>query len=147
MKEEMFLDSDVLADYLDPEEGRDPVLLALATLGACFTSVLQATELLAAVSGDTQRAHVVSLLGGLHVLGFHHKYCLSFGDLHRKHGADRSLRTSMTAGVCILSHLPIVTSRPRQYSVYPGLIVLDAHRLRGVRSWGEIQNAAYSTLS
>ena len=143
MKEGLFLDTDVLADFLDPEGEDKPVLLSLLPVAACFTSVLQATELLASAVREQERTHVESLLGGLHVLGFHHKYCLVFGDLHRLHGARRALRTSMTAGMCILNKLPLVTYAPARYSAYPGLALFDASRLRGAQSWNDIQQATY----
>lgn len=127
---EIFVDTDVLAAYLAEDTSQPSALQALMRAAVCFTSVLNAGELIAVTRNDEERAHAESVLWGLKVLGFHHKYSLTFGDLHRESGGMH-FRDSMVAGMCILSKLPLCTSHPERYRAYPGLSLIDAGDVTG----------------
>jgi predicted nucleic acid-binding protein len=132
---EVLCDTDVLVEYLVDGGAAEPALLTLARTAMCFTSVWNATELLAGASGDGERQSIESMLGGIHILGFHHRYCRDFADAYRGGGSRGPLRDAVIAGLSIAARLPIVTYRMDRYAAFPGTAVLDARAVAGASSW------------
>lgn len=139
MKAELFVDTGVLAEYLLHEGPRPALLERLATAAMLFTSVLNATELLAAVQTDEDRYSVESVLGGVHVLGFHQRYARSFGALAAGRTDAWHLRNCMVAGCCIEADLPLVTHDTKLYKGFRHLTVIEAGRLRCAERWQDIE--------
>ena len=133
VKREVFIDTDVMAAYLTHGGPTPSALRVIASAAQCFTSVLHGTELVACASNDTERYLAESVLWGMHVLGFHQRYTIPFGDLHRTHGAGRPLRDTLTAGMCILNRLPLVTMRPLRYRAFRDLTVFNGGEVRSLR--------------
>ncbi|MAT38836.1 MAG: hypothetical protein CL946_04455 [Ectothiorhodospiraceae bacterium] len=139
-KAEVFVETDVLAAYLTHNGGKPSVLRTLAAQAMCFTSVQNATECIAAASNENERYHTESVLWGLKVLGFHHKYSLTFGDTYRQlPDARKDLRSSIIAGLCVLSKLPLATYDTDRYAAFDGLAILDAATVQPGDGWNAIQ--------
>jgi predicted nucleic acid-binding protein len=68
------LDTDVIVDYLTSNENN--YLMNLMQTGICFTTVLNASELLAVCKEDNENLQR-SVLDSLKVLGLHSRYALS----------------------------------------------------------------------
>lgn len=146
MKKELFVDSDVLANHLVAKSGGASLLHSLVRIGQCFTSVLHATELLAAASNPRARYLAESVLGGIHVLGFHQRYAKVFADTHASASVHSMLRMSITAGMCLISQLPLVTFHPNRYLTYMNLQLIDAGRLHNPQAWSDIIAAMQKEL-
>lgn len=92
-KIEFLIDTDILQHHLmsDPDSEKS-YLVELMQKGICFTTVLNAAELMLSSKNNEEEFHVKSLLSSLKVLGFHSRYCLSINQLHNKiHGLRDSL--------------------------------------------------------
>ncbi|MCW8805169.1 MAG: hypothetical protein OQK56_01815, partial [Ignavibacteriaceae bacterium] len=76
------LDTDILVDYLIYNENN--YLINLMQSGICFTTVLNASELLAACKGEKEQSAVRSVLDSLKVLGLHQRYALSVPEFSDK---------------------------------------------------------------
>lgn len=141
---EVFVDTDVMIAYLEHNSTVHSLLRKLMSYSICFTSVLNASELIALTRTNAERQHAESVLWGLKVLGFHHKYSLNFGDVHRQAAAaaapgEISLRNSMVAGICSLSDLPLITYNPTVYRVYKDLRLVGGAEAEQAHSWEELQ--------
>jgi predicted nucleic acid-binding protein len=71
------LDSDILADYLTTTYNLDSHLINLMQKGICFTTVLNAAELLASCKDENEKNRVRYVLDSLKVLGLNSRYALS----------------------------------------------------------------------
>jgi len=135
MKKELFLDTDVLAG------AAAPLLLGfLRSQALCFTSVLNAAELLAAADSVLARTAAEEVLGGIQVLGFHQRYARRFGEFAAR-VPGLPMRHAMVAGVCVENDLPLVSFAAKQYGAYPHLIRIDAEALAGAESWTDVVRA------
>ena len=104
------LETDVLADYLTNNEKN--YLMSLMQSGICFTTVLNASELLAACKVDSEKSAVRSVLDSLKVLGLHSRYALSVPDFTDK---TENVRDALFAVVSLINKLPIVTLNNDRY--------------------------------
>ncbi len=104
------LDTDVLVDYLTVNENN--YLLKLMQMGICFTTVLNASELLAVCKNDKEKLAVRSVLDSLKVLGLHSRYALSVPDFADK---TENVRDALFAVVSLINKLPIVTLDKNRY--------------------------------
>jgi predicted nucleic acid-binding protein len=104
------LDTDVLVDYLTSNE--NSYLLNLMQTGICFTTVLNASELLAVCRDDNERSLVRSILDSLKVLGLHSRYALSVPDFADK---TENVRDALFAVVSFINKLPIVAMNSGKY--------------------------------
>ena len=104
------LDTDVLVDYLTSNENN--YLIKLMQIGICFTTVLNASELLAASKNDYEKSAVRSVLDSLKVLGLHSKYALSVPEFAKK---TENVRDALFAVVSKINKLPIVTLNTDRY--------------------------------
>ena len=105
------LETDVLVDHLMSEKNN--YLLDLMRQGICFTTVLNASELLAACKNKTELKEVRSVLDSLKVLGLHSRYALSIPEFS---GKTKNNRDSLFAVVALINKLPIVTLDHDRYS-------------------------------
>jgi len=104
------LETDVLVDHLTSD--KNSYLLKLMQTGICFTTVLNASEMLAACKDETEKSAVRSVLDSLKVLGLHSKYALSVPEFSDK---TSNIRDSLFAVVSLINKLPIVTMNGDRY--------------------------------
>jgi predicted nucleic acid-binding protein len=104
------LDTDVLVDYLTSNENN--YLINLMQTGICFTTVLNASELLAACNNDEEKYAVRSVLDSVKVLGLHSRYALSVPEYSDK---TKNIRDALFAVVSKINKLPVVTLNTDRY--------------------------------
>lgn len=106
-KIEYLIDTDVLLEHLtkNPIDG-ESFLIRLMKNGLCFTTVLNASELILKAGNVEQEIIIKSLLSALKVLGIHSRYCLSISQLAP---GNRGLRDSLFMVTAEINKLDIVT--------------------------------------
>lgn len=104
------LETDILVDYLVSNENN--YLIKLMSTGICFTTVLNASEILAACKNDIEKSSVRSVLDSLKVLGLHSRYALSVPEFSDK---VMTIRDALFAVVSSINKLPIVTLDTERY--------------------------------
>lgn len=104
------LDTDILADYLTANDMN--YLINLMQKGICFTTVLNAAELLAACKNDEEQSAVRNVLDAIKVLGLNSRYALSITKFSEKTG---SVRDALFSVVASINKLPIVTFNKERY--------------------------------
>ena len=104
------IETEVIADYLISNNNN--YLLNLMQTGICFTTVLNASELLAACKNDEEQSIVRNVLDSLKVLGLHSRYALSIPEFSDK---TSSVRDALFAVVASINKLSIVTLREESY--------------------------------
>lgn len=106
------LETDILVDYLTDSGNSDNCLLFLMQDGICYTTVLNAGELLSVSKSEEETGYLRNVLDSLKVLGLHSRYALSV-----KEYADKtiSLRDAFISVVSSINKLPIVTFDKERY--------------------------------
>jgi predicted nucleic acid-binding protein len=104
------LETDVLIDYLTSNENN--YLINLMKTGICFTTVLNASEMLASCKNENEQSAVRSVLDSLKVLGLHSKYSLNVPEFSNN---TSSLRDALFCVVSLINKLPIVTLNRERY--------------------------------
>jgi predicted nucleic acid-binding protein len=104
------VDTDVMVDYLISNENN--YLMNLMKTGICYTTVLNASELLAACNDDEEQSAARSVLDSLKVLGLHSRYALSIPEFSDK---TDNVRDALFSVVASINKLPIVTLREERY--------------------------------
>jgi len=104
------LDTDILADYVTSNDMN--YLINLMQKGICFTTVLNAAELLAACKNDEEQSTVRSVLDSVKVLGLHSRYALSIPEFSDK---TENVRDALFTVVASINKLPIVTLNSERY--------------------------------
>ena len=104
------LDTDILVDYVTANEMY--YLINLMQKGICFTTVLNAAELLAACKNDEEQSAVRNVLDAIKVLGLNSRYALSITEFSEKAG---SIRDALFSVVASINKLPIVTLNKERY--------------------------------
>jgi predicted nucleic acid-binding protein len=106
------LETDILVDYLAGSGKSNNYLLSLMQDGMCYTTVLNAGELLFASHGEEEIGYVRNVLDSLKVLGLHSRYALSVKEYSDK---TNSLRDSFISVVSSFNKIPIVTFDKERY--------------------------------
>jgi len=104
------LETDVLVDYLISNGNN--YFINLMQTGICFTTVLNASELLVVCNNEDEKFAVRSVLDSLKVLGLHSRYSLSVPEFSEK---TRNVRDALFAVVALINKLPIVTMNIERY--------------------------------
>ena len=104
------LDTDILVDYVTSNDMN--YLINLMQKGICFTTVLNAAELLAACKNDEEQSAVRNVLDAIKVLGLNSRYALSITEFSEKTG---SVRDALFSVVASMNKLPIVTFNKERY--------------------------------
>ena len=104
------IDTDIMVDHLISNENN--YLMNLMQTGICFTTVLNASELLAVCKNDNEQSLVRNVLDSLKVLGIHSRYALSIPEFSDK---TDSVRDALFAVVASINKLPIVTFNTERY--------------------------------
>lgn len=104
------IDTDIMVDHLISSENN--YLMNLMQTGICFTTVLNASELLAVCKNDNEQSLVRNILDSLKVLGIHSRYALSIPEFSDK---TNNVRDALFAVVASINKLPIVTFNTERY--------------------------------
>jgi predicted nucleic acid-binding protein len=104
------LDTDILVDYVTTNDMN--YLVNLMQKGICFTTVLNAAELLAACKNDEEHSAVRNVLDAIKVLGLNSRYALSITEFSEKTG---SIRDALFSVVASINKLSIVTFNKERY--------------------------------
>jgi predicted nucleic acid-binding protein len=104
------LDTDILVDYVTANDMN--YFINLMQKGICFTTVLNAAELLAACKNDEEQSVVRNVLDAIKVLGLNSRYALSITEFSEKTG---SIRDALFSVVASINKLPIVTFNKERY--------------------------------
>ena len=106
------LDNDILVDYLTTTDYLDSHLINLMQKGICYTTVLNAAELLASCNDEREEKLVRNVLDSLKVLGLHSRYALSIPEYSDK---TDSVRDALFSVVSSINKIPIVTFDKERY--------------------------------
>lgn len=100
------LETDILVDYLTSYDQINNHLLFLMQKGICFTTVLNAAELLAASRNENELKLIRNVLDSLKVLGLNSRYALSVPKYSDK---TKNVRDALFSVVASINKMPIVT--------------------------------------
>ena len=106
------LDSDILVDYLTSLDNMDSHLINLMQKGICYTTILNAAELLASCKNKDEEKLVRNVLDSLKVLGLNSRYALSVPEFSDK---TKSVRDTLFSVVASINKIPIVTFDRERY--------------------------------
>jgi predicted nucleic acid-binding protein len=126
-KEKFLLETDILSDHLMNGSKEKSVLIDLMQIGVCFTTVINASELLFYADSEQENTYVRKVLNAVKVLGIHSRYSLS---ISKYSGKVKSLRDALFSVVADINKLPIVTFDNNRY-INTSLIIIHPQELRG----------------
>jgi len=106
------VENDILIDYLTNSDSLNSSLIRLMQSGICFTTVLNASELLASCNDNVEEKLVRHVLDSLKVLGIHSRYALRIKDFTDN---TFNLRDALIAVVSSINKIPIVTFDKERY--------------------------------
>jgi predicted nucleic acid-binding protein len=95
----------------------------------CYTTVFNATELLAGARSAVERERMTAAMAALKVLGLHARCAPRCAALATSYPRT-NVWDLLTAGLCLESRLPLLTSRERVFRRIRGLVVVPANSLR-----------------
>lgn len=113
-EQQVLIETDILGEFLvstasDPE----PRLLRALRSASCYTTVLNAYELLHAARNEEEQQHIYAALTLVRVLGFNARNAVPFAALaqavEREHGIRLSTRNAFVIGMAQQSKLSILT--------------------------------------
>ena len=106
------LENDILIDFLTNSDSLNSPLIKLMQKGICFTTMLNAAELLASCKGENEKKLTRNVLDSLKVLGLHSRYALSIQEFS---GKTKNLRDALISVVSSINKIPIVTFDKGRY--------------------------------
>lgn len=106
------LDTDMLVDHLTSDNDVSSLLLNIMQKGICFTTVLNAAEILAVCRDDEEQSAVRNVLDSVKVLGLHSRYALNIPEFS---GKTESVRDALFSVVASINKLPIITFDKERY--------------------------------
>lgn len=106
------LDTDILADYLTFADKMHSHLIYLMQKGICFTTILNAAELLASCRDENEKKLIRNVLDSLKVLGLNSRYALSVPEFSDK---TKTVRDALFSVVSSINKIPIVTFDKERY--------------------------------
>ncbi len=110
---EYLIDSDVLEEHLTHDsEANDSFIELLLQQGNCFSTVLNASELLFKAASSIEQKMVIDILSALKILGLHSRYSL----LVTKYSVCvQNFNDALFCVVADYNKLPIVTLNKSKY--------------------------------
>jgi predicted nucleic acid-binding protein len=126
-KEKFLLETDILIDHLMNGSKEKSALIDLMQKGVCFTTVINASELLFYADSEQEKTYVRKVLNAVKVLGLHSRYSLSISEYS---GKVKSFRDALFSVVADINKLPIVTFDNNRY-INTSLIIIHPQELRG----------------
>lgn len=117
-KIEYLVDTDVLFEHLtkNPVEGNS-FLIQLMKKGLCFTTVLNAAELMLKGTDEGKEKSIRTLLSTVSVLGIHARYCLNVNTLTPGNKGLRDVLFIVTAEINKLDIVTLSTNRYRSEKI------------------------------
>lgn len=110
---EYLIDTDVLEEHLTHNsQSGESYLELLMQKGICFSTVLNASELLCKASSESEERVIIDLLSALKILGLHSRYSLLVPKYRSK---VKGLNRSLICVVADYNKLPIITLRKSKY--------------------------------
>ena len=106
------LENDILVDFLTNSDNSKSPFIKLMQKGICFTTVLNASEMLASCKNENEKKLVRNVLDSLKVLGLHSRYALN---IHEFSGKTKNLRDALISVVSSINKIPIVTFDKERY--------------------------------
>lgn len=111
---EYLVDTDILIDHLTfDNDNNDSYLELLMQNGICFSTVLNAAELLYRAASDIEKEIILNLLSALKILGLHARYSLRISAYRDSVG---NVNDALMCTVADYNKLPIVTFDKLKYS-------------------------------
>lgn len=114
------VDSSIIADHLITEQD-ESILRGLSKEYFCYTTVFNAIELFAVSKSLKETQAIEDALSAMKVLGINSKSAKNIATVVSSTSRDFS---SLIAGVCIESKLPILTLNPKRFSRIKNLQVV-----------------------
>ncbi len=126
--DEYLIDTDILNEFLlSNHKTGEPALLIFMKKGICFTTVINAGELLLKVESSEEKEKIIQLLSKLHVLGIHSRYSLN---IDKFSGRVENIRDALFCATAEINKLPIVTYNKAKY-ISTGLRIIHPNEVRG----------------
>lgn len=111
---EFLVDTDVIEDYLiTRSEGPDSYLEFLMKTGICFTTVLNASEILHKAASIEEEKIIIDVLSAFKVLGLHSRYSLRISKYSK---IIMDLNRALFCVVADYNKLPIVTLEKSKFT-------------------------------
>ena len=121
------LETDILSDHLVNGKDEGSFLIDLMQKGICYTTVINASELLYHTISEEEIKNVKKVLNAVKVLGLNSRYSLSISDYSKK---VKTLRDALFSVVADINKLPIVTFDNNRY-INTSLKIIHPQDLRG----------------
>jgi predicted nucleic acid-binding protein len=111
---QVLIETDILGEFLtSTESSSEPRFLRALRRYTCYTTMLNAYELLHAARNEEEQQHIYSALSLVRVLGFNSRNAVPFAALsqqiERDHGVQLSMRDAFVIGMAQQSKLSILT--------------------------------------
>jgi len=110
--EKYLLETDILAEHLTTNEVNNSLLIRLMKKGICFTTVLNAAELLYSAKNKKEINAVFKVLNSIKVLGLNSRYAL---EMNKYSLPGNSVRDALFSVVAEMNNLPVVTFNIKKY--------------------------------
>jgi hypothetical protein len=107
------IETDILIQHLTTKNPFDSYLVKLMQMGICFTSVLNASEILLHSNSDYEIKKIKELLFAIKVLGIPSRYSLLIPDHSNRFNNTRDALFYILAQ---MNKLTIITLKPKKYS-------------------------------
>lgn len=107
---EYLIETDVLSGFLTGSYSAE-LFVELLSSGVCYTSVLNATELMLSTESESEKLKIKQLLSALKVLGIPGRYALEVG----KTGKILALREELMVVLARMNSLVLITQHPLRY--------------------------------
>lgn len=107
------IETDILIQHLTTKNPSDSYLVNLMQKGICFTSVLNASEILLHSNSDYEIKKIKELLYAIKVLGIPSRYSLLIPDYSHKFN---NIRDALFCILAQMNKLTIITLKPKKYS-------------------------------
>ena len=112
---QFLIETDILYDYLTHRSSTGSVLRHALSQGVCYTTMLNAMELLRMAKSEQEHGIMMNLLSVVRVLGFNARYAESFSKVAAEAEASSGIRLSdretMICGMAVVSKLTILTKQ------------------------------------
>ncbi len=127
-EKKFLIDTDVIYDHITHKnDSGSSELIKIMQIGICFTTVINAAELLYSSENENQKNVILKVLNSFKVLGLNSRYALKISDL--KTGTT-TLRDTLILTVGVLNNLPIVTYQKSRYADV-GIEILNPSEIGG----------------
>lgn len=134
----VLVETDVLIAFLTTP-GTTVLHRALSAI-PCYTTVVNAAELLGAAESEDEVRTVRAALSGLHVLGLSARYAFAMGRVARSAragGAPLSTRDAVVIGTAVDARLPVLTiANAEKFRAVDGVTVVTPDEIDRISSEG-----------